>query len=130
MARDAGAAKVYFASAAPPVKYPNAYGIDMPTAAELIAHGRSTEEVCEAIGADWLIYQDINDLVSASSEGNPAIAQFDCAVFNGEYVTSDVDQGYLDRLASLRNEKAQITQRELDLDNSNVVGIHNDAADG
>ena len=130
MARDAGAAKVYFASAAPPVKYPNVYGIDMPTAAELIAHGRSTEEVCEAIGADWLIYQDINDLVSASSEGNPAITQFDCAVFNGEYVTSDVDQGYLDRLASLRNEKAQITQRELDLDNSNVVGIHNDAADG
>ncbi len=129
MARESGAAKVYFASAAPAVKYPNVYGIDMPTATELIAHDRTTEEVCEAIGADWLIYQDIDDLIWASSEGNSAITQFDCAVFNGEYITNDVDQSYLDRLATQRNDKAQTKQRELDLDNSNVVGIHNDSAE-
>ncbi len=129
MAREAGAAKVYFASAAPPVKYPNVYGIDMPTAQELIAHGLTTDEVCKAIGADWLVYQEIEDLIHASSEGNPEITEFDCAVFDGKYVTHDVDQSYLDRLAARRNEKAQTKQRELDLDNSNVVGIHNDAAD-
>ncbi len=130
MAREAGAAKVYFASAAPPVKYPNVYGIDMPTATELIAHGLSVDEVCKAIGADWLIYQDIEDLVSASSEGNSDITEFDCAVFTGDYVTNDVDQSYLDRLAFMRNEKAKSKQRELDLGNSNVVGIHNESADG
>ena len=127
MARDAGANKVYFASAAPPVKYPNVYGIDMPTAQELIAHGLSTDEVCHAIGADWLVYQDIDDLILASSEGNSHIKQFDCAVFNGEYVTHDVDQGYLDRLAAKRNEDVHAKQQRLDLNHSNVVGIHNDA---
>jgi len=129
MARDSGAAKVYFASAAPPVKYPNVYGIDMPTAQELIAHGLTTDEVCKAIGADWLVYQDLDDLIQASSEGNPEISTFDCAVFDGNYVTHDVDQSYLDRLAVKRSEKAQTKQRELDLDNSNVVGIHNDSAE-
>jgi len=101
----------------------------MPSAQELIAHGLTTEEVCKAIGADWLVYQDIEDLIMASSEGNPEIKEFDCAVFNGEYVTHDVDQSYLDRLAEKRNEKAQTKQRELDLDSSNVVGIHNDSAE-
>jgi amidophosphoribosyltransferase len=129
MARDSGAAKVYFASAAPPVKYPNVYGIDMPTAQELIAHGLTTDEVCKAIGADWLVYQDLDDLIHASSEGNPDISKFDCAVFDGNYITHDVDQSYLDRLAEKRSEKAQTKQRELDLDNSNVVGIHNDSAE-
>ncbi|MGS2717625.1 amidophosphoribosyltransferase [Eionea flava] len=129
MARDAGAAKVYLASAAPPVKYPNVYGIDMPTTQELIAHGLTTEEVCKAIGADWLIYQDLEDLVMASSEGNPEITSFDCAVFDGNYVTHDVDESYLDRLAEKRNEKAQTKQRELDLDSSSVVGIHNDSVE-
>lgn len=129
MAREAGAKKVYFASAAPAVKYPNVYGIDMPTAQELIAHGLTTEEVCTAIGADWLVYQDIEDLVQASAEGNPNVTEFDCAVFDGEYVTHDVDQSYLDRLAAKRNEKAKSTQQQLDLSNNNVVGIHNDAAD-
>jgi amidophosphoribosyltransferase len=101
----------------------------MPTAQELIAHGLTTEEVCTAIGADWLIYQDLDDLIYASSEGNPEIKTFDCAVFDGKYVTDDVDQDYLDQLAAKRNEKAQTKQRELDLDNSNVVGIHNDSAE-
>ncbi len=129
MAREAGAAKVYFASAAPAVKFPNVYGIDMPSAKELIAHGLTTDEIREEIGADWLVYQDLDDLISASSEGNPDIKEFDCAVFNGEYVTHDVDQSYLDRLAAKRSETSKTKQRDAESDNSNLVGIHNDAAD-
>ena len=130
MARDAGAAKVYFASAAPAVKYPNVYGIDMPSARELIANGRSNDEICREIGADWLIYQDLEDLMAASTEGNNDIVEFDCSVFNGRYVTGDVDQSYLNRLDELRNDKAQAKQRELDLniDSNNVVGIYNNIA--
>ncbi|CAG1771789.1 partial amidophosphoribosyltransferase, partial [uncultured bacterium] len=82
MARDAGAKKVYFASAAPPVRYPNVYGIDMPAAHELIAHGRTEEEVCEAIGADKLIYQDLDDLIAAVQKGNPKIKHFDTSCFS------------------------------------------------
>ena len=130
MARDAGAKKVYLASAAPAVKYPNVYGIDMPSASELIASNRSDEEVAQEIGADWLIYQDIQDLVSASAEGNPDIKKFDCAVFDGDYVTGDVDQEYLEKLHAARNDNQQSKQRELDLDATNVVGIHNDTAEG
>ncbi len=130
MARDAGAKKVYIASAAPAVKYPNVYGIDMPSVEELIAHGRTDQEVADAIGADWLIYQNIEDLVEASAEGNPDITEFDCAVFDGNYVTSDVTQEYLDKLRAARNDSQQNKQRELDLGNTNVVGIHNDAAEG
>ncbi|MEO0443679.1 MAG: amidophosphoribosyltransferase [Pseudomonadota bacterium] len=130
MAREAGARKVYMASAAPAVKYPNVYGIDMPSAQELIAYGRSDAEVAKEIGADWLIYQDINDLIAASAEGNSAISRFDSAVFDGDYVTDDVDQAYLDKLDAARNDSQQNKQRELDLDNTNVIGIHNDAAGG
>lgn len=101
MAREAGARKVYFASAAPPVRFPNVYGIDMPAANELIAHGRSNEEVCAAIAADRLIYQDLEDLVAAVQRGNRSIDRFDCSVFTGEYVTG-LPPGYLDDLASLR----------------------------
>ena len=130
MARDAGAAKVYFASAAPAVKYPNVYGIDMPSVAELIANGRDTGQICREIGADWLIYQDLNDLIAASAEGNPDIVEFDCSVFDGDYITGDIDQSYLRRLDELRNDKAQSKQRELDLniDHTNVVGLHNHIA--
>ncbi|MGH1441029.1 MAG: amidophosphoribosyltransferase [Cellvibrionaceae bacterium] len=130
MARDAGAKKVYMASAAPAVKFPNVYGIDMPSVHELIAHGRTDEEVARKIGADWLIYQDIEDLVEASAEGNPNVSEFDCAVFDGKYVTGDVDQAYLDKLHAARNDSEQDKQRTLDLSNTNVVGIHNDAAEG
>lgn len=129
MARDAGANKVYLASAAPAVQYPNVYGIDMPSVHELIAHGRTAEEVAHEIGADWLIYQDLEDLISASAEGNPDIESFDCAVFDGNYVTGDVDQIYLDKLHDTRNDLQLAKQRKLDLDNTNVVGIHNDAAE-
>jgi amidophosphoribosyltransferase len=104
MARDAGASKVYFASAAPAIRYPNVYGIDMPTANELIAAGKSEKEVEKAIGADWLIYQDLEDLIAAASEGNPEIFEFECSVFNGVYITGDVDEIYLERLKSQRND--------------------------
>jgi amidophosphoribosyltransferase len=107
MARDAGANKVYFASAAPPVKYPNVYGIDMPAKSELIASGRSDDEVCAMIGADRLVYQDLDDLIAAAREGNPHIERFDCSVFNGEYVTGDIDEAYLDALQTARNDAAK-----------------------
>ena len=107
MARDAGAAKVYFASAAPAIRYPNVCGIDMPAADELIASGKTEKEIEEAIGADWLIYQDLEDLISTALEGNPDIEQYECSVFNGEYVTGDVDEIYLKRIENLRNDAAK-----------------------
>lgn len=127
MARDSGARKVFFASAAPAVKYPNVYGIDMPSVSELIAHGRTEEEVAEAIGADWLVYQNIEDLISASAEGNSEIPRFDCAVFDGDYVTGDVDDEYLRRLDEARNDSAKSDREdEAGLSSQNsMVGIHN-----
>ncbi|WP_372862193.1 amidophosphoribosyltransferase [Spongiibacter sp.] len=127
MAREAGARKVYFASAAPPVRYPNVYGIDMPSAEELIAHGRSVEEIQQEIGADWLIYQDLEDLVECSAEGNPNIDTFDCAVFDGDYVTGDVDQAYLDKLAADRNDSQQSVRNAASGDGA-LVGLHNDVS--
>ena len=126
MARDAGANKVYMASAAPPVRYPNVYGIDMPTASELIAHDRSVDEVAELIGADWLIYQDIEDLIASGMEGNPNIKQFDCAVFTGEYITNDVDDAYLNQLAVARSENAK--QEKAAGASPEVIGLHNSSA--
>jgi amidophosphoribosyltransferase len=126
MAREAGAAKVYFASAAPPVRYPNVYGIDMPSASELVAHNRSVEEVCELIGADWLVYQDLEDLIRCSREGNPQVDGFDCSVFNGEYITGDIDQNYLDRVELLRNDEAQNERRVEKWADGAVVGLYND----
>ena len=128
MARDAGAAKVYIASAAPAVKYPNVYGIDMPSAKELIAHGRTETEVCREIGADWLIYQDLDDLVAASAEGSPDVDHFDCAVFTGEYVTGDVDQAYLDDLDAARNDAVKATGK-IDSGENAVIGLHNDMSE-
>ncbi|MCG5495316.1 MULTISPECIES: amidophosphoribosyltransferase [Ectothiorhodospira] len=106
MARESGARKVYFASAAPPVRYPNVYGIDMPAAQELIAHGRSEDEVCQAVAADRLIYQDLEDLVGAVRKGNPRLEDFDCSVFTGEYVTQ-VSRDYLAHLEERRNDLAK-----------------------
>ncbi len=106
MARNAGARKVYFASAAPPVRYPNIYGIDMPVSEELIAHNRSEQEVCELLGADRLIYQTLEDLESACKEGNPAIDRFDSSCFSNQYVT-DVDSEYFTRIEALRNDRAK-----------------------
>ncbi|MDD5322201.1 MAG: amidophosphoribosyltransferase [Methylococcales bacterium] len=107
MAREAGAKKVYFASAAPPVRYPNVYGIDMPAAHELIAHNRTEDEVCAAIGADRVIYQELDDLIDAVRKGNPDIKHFDTSCFSNEYITGDVDDAYLERTEALRNDHAQ-----------------------
>jgi amidophosphoribosyltransferase len=124
MARDAGATKVYFASAAPPVRYPNVYGIDMPVSGELIAHGRTEEEVCRAIGADWLVYQDLADLVDAVKKGNPKIRQFDASVFTGDYITGDVSVDYLSGLQTERSDAAKKDRRRR---HDDVMDLHNTA---
>ncbi len=104
MARAAGANKVYFASAAPPVRFPNVYGIDMPTQSELIATGRSDEEIARAIGADSLIYQDLHDMQQAVRDINPKLSRFEASCFDGEYVTGDITAEYLARLGQSRAE--------------------------
>jgi amidophosphoribosyltransferase len=112
LAREAGARKVNFASAAPPVRFPNVYGIDMPAASELVAAGRTEQEVCAAIGADWLLYQDLDDLVAACQHDNAKIREFDTSCFSGEYVTGDVSAEYLRRLESERSDAAKARRRE------------------
>ncbi len=112
MAREAGAKKVYFASAAPPVRYPNVYGIDMPDASELVAAGHTDEEVRDIIGADWLIYQDLEDLEHAVRHDNAKIENFDTSCFSGEYVTGDVTPEYLARLQGERSDEAKQQRRE------------------
>lgn len=125
MAREAGAKKVYIASAAPPVRYPNVYGIDMPASEELVAFGRNVEQVADAIGADWLIYQELEDLIDAVQKGNRKISNFDCSCFDGNYVTKTVDSEYLTKISSLRNDSA----KEVADETLNVVGmeLHNNA---
>jgi amidophosphoribosyltransferase len=112
LAREAGARKVYFASAAPPVRYPYVYGIDMPAASELVAAGRDVAQIATAIGADWLIYQDLEDLVQACRHDNASITGFDTSCFSGEYVTGDVTPEYLARLQQERNDVAQVLRRD------------------
>ena len=116
LAREAGAKKVYFASAAPPVRYPNVYGIDMPSRHELVAAGRTNDEICSEIGADRLIYQDIEDLIDSVRECNPEITEFDTSCFDGKYVTGDVTDEYLRLVDGKRNDDAKAKDRtELDL---------------
>lgn len=105
MARDAGAKKVFFASASPAVLYPNVYGIDMPSSHEFVAHQRSHQEIEQELGVDWLIYQDLEDLVSACLHGKSHIKSFDTSVFDGKYVTRDIDQTYLKRIEEKRRGK-------------------------
>ena len=102
MAREAGARKVYMASAAPPVRYPNVYGIDMPTSAELIAHGRTIEEIRVFIGADALIYQDVDAMKRVFAELNPALDGFEASCFDGHYITGTVRPGDVDEMAAQR----------------------------
>jgi amidophosphoribosyltransferase len=106
MARDAGARKVYFCSASPPVIHPNVYGIDMPAVSELIAHGKTVEEVQKLIGADWLLFQDLQDLIDSCTAGILPM-DFECSVFNGIYVTGDVSEKYLGNLEARRNDAAK-----------------------
>ena len=107
MAQEAGAKKVYFASAAPEIRYPNVYGIDMPSSKELIAYGRTVEEVSKLIHADGLIYQSLEDLKEAVRRENPELKEFECSVFNGEYITNDIDEAYLQFIDKLRNDDAK-----------------------
>ena len=107
LAREAGANKVYFASAAPPVKYPNVYGIDMAAAKELIASQKSTDQITQNIGADRLIYQDIDALIRAVSHDNSDIKGFDTSCFTGEYITNDINDEYLKNLEKNRNDEAK-----------------------
>tara|TARA_B100000530_G_scaffold180624_2_gene114264 strand:+ start:221 stop:1669 length:1449 start_codon:yes stop_codon:yes gene_type:complete len=102
MARDAGAKKVFFASASPPIRYPNVYGIDMPYVKELVAYNRTIDEIAEVIGADKLIYQDLEDLTAAVRENNIDISNFDCSCFDGKYVTGGVDDDFLKNLHKTR----------------------------
>jgi amidophosphoribosyltransferase len=113
MARDAGAKKVYFASASPPIRFPNIYGIDMPAAAELIAHGRTEEEVAEAIGVDRLFYLSLEDLIASVSKGNSRLKEFDCSVFTGHYATGENSE-YFKELETLRNDE-QKSRREKEM---------------
>lgn len=123
MARRAGANKVYFASAAPPVRYPNVYGIDMPSVSELVGHGRDDKQIAKVIGADWLVYQDLEDLIETVRHGNPDVKEFDTSVFDGEYVTGDVTQDYLDYVEGKRNDGARDSQASDDV----VMELHNSA---
>ena len=104
MARDAGAKKVYFASCSPPIRFPNVYGIDMPTSSELVGYNRSVAEIAKEIGADRLIYQDLDDLVQCCRKFNPSITSFDVSVFDGNYVTGDVTPAYLNALEQQRKD--------------------------
>ena len=112
MARDAGARKVYLASAAPPVRYPNIYGVDMPSVDELVAHDRSEEEIQQILGCDWLIYQDLKDLEDAVSGPKHRIEHFDSSCFDGKYVTG-IEPGYFERIQQLRSDEAKKTRRAL-----------------
>ncbi len=113
LAREAGARRVYFASAAPPVRYPNVYGIDMPDASELVAAGRTEDEVARIIGADKLIYQDLEDLVRACQHHDSEVHTFDTSCFSGEYVTGDITPAYLQRLQEERSDQAKERRRQL-----------------
>ncbi|MCU0840729.1 MAG: amidophosphoribosyltransferase [Thiobacillaceae bacterium] len=119
MARDSGAHHVYFASASPPVRYPNVYGIDMPTRNELLANGRTDEEIRREIGADAVVYQDLPDLIQAVRSVNPKLIDFDASCFDGRYITGDVTEEYLLRLEGQRDGSIPVLQslptRQMDL---------------
>ena len=116
LAREAGAEKVYFASAAPPVRFPNVYGIDMPSSLELVASKRNVEQICDEIGADKLIYQELDDLIGAVQDCNSQISEFDTSCFDGKYITGDITPEYLQLVDIKRNDKAKLENKsELDL---------------
>ncbi len=126
MARNAGARKVYFASAAPPVRFPNVYGIDMPATTEFVANERTEQQVADYIGADWLVYQDLEDLVSCAVEGNPDITHFDTSIFNGHYITKGIDREYLHKIETERGDAAkQSRERKFAEADGEVIDLHN-----
>ena len=121
MARAAGAKKVFFASAAPPVRYPNVYGIDMASKNEFVAHNKTDNEICQSIGADKLVYQDLEDLIWSVQQGNSDILRFDCSCFDGKYITNDIDNDYLITIEALRSDDA----KEKNVTNENSELIYN-----
>ncbi|RIA92290.1 phosphoribosyltransferase-like protein [Glomus cerebriforme] len=123
MARDAGAIKIYFASCAPPIKYPNVYGIDMPSRQELVAYDRDDELIAKEIGADVVIYQELDDLLASCKKLNPNIKTFDCSVFNGEYITGSVTTEYLEHLENVRNDLVKSSKDTLN--SPDTIGLHN-----
>lgn len=131
MARDAGAKKVYFCSAAPPVRHPNVYGIDMPAVDELIAHDKTVDEICSAIGADWLLFQDIEDLIASCAEGSIIPMDFECSVFTGEYITGDITPSYLAKLEEKRSDavkKGKAKQKDnfgMPENEEDMIDLHN-----
>lgn len=128
MARRAGAKRVYFASASPPVRFPNVYGIDMPAAFEFIAHQVTEQKVAEYIGADWLIYQRLDDLIECAAEGNTNISRFDTSIFDGDYVTGDIDEAYLNMIEMERRDDAKAGRRiSSDETGAEVIDLHNQA---
>ncbi len=122
MARDAGAEKVYLASAAPPVRFPNVYGIDMPSPNEFVAHNRDVDAIASELGVDKLIYQDLADLVSAINKKS-AVERFDTSCFDGEYITGDIDADYLYYIDALRNDVSKHNSNE----GNAIIELHNDA---
>jgi amidophosphoribosyltransferase len=120
MAREVGANKVYFASAAPPVRYPNVYGIDMPAVTEFIANDKTIEEIGDVIGADRLFYQSLDDLIEVTSLNGDQ--EWDTSCFSGEYVTGDVSQSYLDGLEAARNDAAKLASSSPE----ETIELHND----
>jgi amidophosphoribosyltransferase len=121
MARDAGARKVYFASAAPPVRFPNVYGIDMPSPHEFVAHDRNIEQIGKELGVDWLIYQDLDDLIAAVNKRSD-IEHFDTSCFDGNYITGDIDASYLYYIDALRNDSSKVGTKN----SSAFMELHND----
>jgi len=129
MARDAGANKVYFASAAPMVQYPNVYGIDMPSAHELVAHNHTVEEVNDIIGSDWLIFQDLDALKDSVRRGNKKVKNFEASVFDSNYIVGDISIDYLDQLEqvrkdSMKNESSESDDKEGGSESA-LLGMHN-----
>lgn len=127
MAREAGASKVYIASAAPAVRHQNVYGIDMPAPEEFVAHDKSEEAVAELIGADLLCYQTIADLKASAANCNPEIDDFECSAFDGKYVTGDIDEKYLNQLSLARNDLSKQQRENQQSQDSNVLELHNHA---
>lgn len=122
MARDAGANKVYLASAAPPVRFPNVYGIDMPSVTEFVAHDRNVEQIAGELGVDWLVYQDLPDLVSAIKKKSN-VERFDTSCFDGDYITGDIDENYLYYIDAMRNDASKSEKEK----GNAVIELHNNA---
>ena len=123
MVREVGAKKVYFASAAPPVRHPNVYGIDMPSPSEFIAHNRTEDEIGEAIGVDWMIYQKLDDLKEAVA-GDQTFCSFETSVFDGKYVTGDISEEYLQQIDAKRNDSSKEEEEDLEAGENAPADLH------